>query len=131
MANISFTLKGITKEIKKAEKKLRAIRGKVAAADQKKIDLELRGLARVQRDLKILQTARALRADVQDQTQKEVTPCAVAERFETGALHIHGIGNAQEGESHGQDCFFSSSDYQRNSQGGEEVARHSAESQQG
>jgi len=44
MAKISFTLKNITKEITKAEKKLRAIRGKVAAAEQKKIDLELRGL---------------------------------------------------------------------------------------
>jgi uncharacterized coiled-coil protein SlyX len=44
MAKINFTLKNITKEIKKAEKKLRAIRGKVATADQKKIDLELRGL---------------------------------------------------------------------------------------
>jgi hypothetical protein len=44
MAKISFTLKSITKEIKKAEKRLRAIRGKVATADQKKIDLELHGL---------------------------------------------------------------------------------------
>ena len=44
MAKISFTLKNITKEIKNSEKKLRAIRGKVAAADQKKIDLELRRL---------------------------------------------------------------------------------------
>jgi Mg2+ and Co2+ transporter CorA len=44
MAKISFTLKNITREITKAEKKLRAIRGKVAQADQKKIDLELRGL---------------------------------------------------------------------------------------
>jgi hypothetical protein len=44
MANISFTLKGVTKEIRKAEKKLRAIRGKVVKADQKKIDLNLRSL---------------------------------------------------------------------------------------
>jgi hypothetical protein len=46
MAKVNFTLKSITKEITKAEKKLRAIRGKVAAADRKKIDLELRDLAR-------------------------------------------------------------------------------------
>jgi hypothetical protein len=44
MANINFTLKSIDKEIAKAEKKLRAIRGKVAKGDLKKIDLELRGL---------------------------------------------------------------------------------------
>jgi hypothetical protein len=44
MAKINFTLKNITNEIKKAEEKLRAIRGKVAKADQKKINLELRGL---------------------------------------------------------------------------------------
>jgi formate-dependent phosphoribosylglycinamide formyltransferase (GAR transformylase) len=44
MAKVNFTLKNITKEIARAEKKLRAIRGKVVAADQKKIDLELRGL---------------------------------------------------------------------------------------
>jgi hypothetical protein len=46
MAKINFTLKNITREITKAEKKLRAIRGKIAKADQKKIDLELRGLAK-------------------------------------------------------------------------------------
>jgi hypothetical protein len=46
MAKINFTLKNITKEITKAEKELRAIRGKVAKADRKKIDLELRGLAK-------------------------------------------------------------------------------------
>jgi hypothetical protein len=49
MAKISFTLKGITKEIRKAEKRLRAIRGTVAKADQKKIDLELRGLQQCNR----------------------------------------------------------------------------------
>jgi hypothetical protein len=46
MAKISFTLKNVTKEIEKAEKKLRAIRGKVTKADQKKIDLNLRSLKR-------------------------------------------------------------------------------------
>jgi hypothetical protein len=46
MAKISFTLKSVTKEIKKAEKKLRALRGKVVKADQKKIDLNLRSLKR-------------------------------------------------------------------------------------
>jgi len=44
MARIRFTLKNITREIRKAEKKLGAIRGKVVKADQKKIDLHLRGL---------------------------------------------------------------------------------------
>jgi hypothetical protein len=44
MANIRFTLKGVTNEIRKAEKKLRLIRGKVTKADQKRIDLNLRSL---------------------------------------------------------------------------------------
>jgi uncharacterized coiled-coil protein SlyX len=51
MANINFTLKNITKEIKKAEQKLRAIRAKVSPADQKKIDLELRGLSECSREI--------------------------------------------------------------------------------
>jgi hypothetical protein len=46
MAKISFTLKSVTKEIEKAEKKLRTIRNKVTKADQKKIDLNLRSLKR-------------------------------------------------------------------------------------
>jgi hypothetical protein len=58
MANVSFTLKNVTKEITKAEKKLRAIRGKVSKADQKKIDLELRGLVECSR--KIQQFCRPL-----------------------------------------------------------------------
>jgi hypothetical protein len=44
MAKIAFTLKGVTKEIRKAEKKLRSIRRKVIKADQKRIDLHLRAL---------------------------------------------------------------------------------------
>jgi hypothetical protein len=44
MAKIGFTLKGISKEIAKAEKKLRSIRGKVIVDDQHKIDLNLQGL---------------------------------------------------------------------------------------
>jgi hypothetical protein len=44
MAKISFTLKKITKEIEKAEKTLRAMRGKVVKADAKKIELNLRAL---------------------------------------------------------------------------------------
>lgn len=44
MAKISFTLKGVAKEIAKAEKKLRSVRSKVTKEDQKKIDLNLRGL---------------------------------------------------------------------------------------
>ena len=46
MANVSFTLKSITKEIEKAEKKLRGLRKKVVKADLKKIDLNLRSLKR-------------------------------------------------------------------------------------
>jgi hypothetical protein len=46
MGKINFTLKSVTKEIRKAEKKLRSIRGKVTKADQKKIDLNLRSLKR-------------------------------------------------------------------------------------
>ncbi len=44
MAEINFTLKGVAKEIAKAEKKLRSVRAKVTKEDQKKIDLNLRGL---------------------------------------------------------------------------------------
>jgi len=44
MAKIKFTLKKITKDIEKAEKKLRAMRGKVVKADVKKIELNLRAL---------------------------------------------------------------------------------------
>ena len=46
MANVKFTLKSITREIDKAEKKLRALRRKVVATDRKKIDLNLRSLRR-------------------------------------------------------------------------------------
>ena len=53
MAKISFTLKGITKEIKKAEKKLLALRKKVTKADLKKIDLNLRMLRKSYRLLRI------------------------------------------------------------------------------
>jgi hypothetical protein len=44
MANVSFTLKNIAKEIKRAEKRLHALRRKVIKADVKKIDLNLRSL---------------------------------------------------------------------------------------
>jgi len=44
MATIKFTLKNITKEIEKSEKKLSAIRKKVVKDDQSKIDLQLRAL---------------------------------------------------------------------------------------
>jgi len=48
MAKIRFTLKGISKEIAKAEKKLRSIRGKVIVVDQHKINLNLQGLEKCQ-----------------------------------------------------------------------------------
>jgi len=53
MAKIYFTLKNIARDIKKAEKELRAIRGKVVEGDKKTIDLELRGLAKCSRTIKI------------------------------------------------------------------------------
>jgi len=46
MAKIKFTLHGVAREIRKAEKKLRSIRPKVIKADQEKIDLNLRELER-------------------------------------------------------------------------------------
>jgi hypothetical protein len=46
VATIKFTLKNVTKEIEKTEKKLKALRGKVAKEDQKKIDLNLKALKR-------------------------------------------------------------------------------------
>jgi len=44
MAKIAFSVHPITAAIRRAEKKLRAIRPKVSKADQKKIDLNLRML---------------------------------------------------------------------------------------
>jgi hypothetical protein len=52
MAKINFTLKNITKEIEKSEKKLSAIRKKVVKADQSKIDLQLRKLKQVHNTVK-------------------------------------------------------------------------------
>jgi len=49
MAKINFTLKNIARDIKKAEKELRAIRGKVVEGDKKTIELELRGLEKCSR----------------------------------------------------------------------------------
>jgi hypothetical protein len=44
MAKIKFSLHPIAAEIRRAQKKLRALRSKVTKADQKKIDLNLRVL---------------------------------------------------------------------------------------
>jgi hypothetical protein len=44
MAKIAFSVHPITSAIRRAEKKLRAIRPKVSAAEKKKIDLNLRML---------------------------------------------------------------------------------------
>ena len=52
MAKISFTLKNITKEIEKSQKKLSAIRKKVVKADQSKIDLQLRALKQAHTQVK-------------------------------------------------------------------------------
>ena len=44
MAKVAFTVHPITTAIRRAEKKLRAIRPKVSKAERKKIDLNLRML---------------------------------------------------------------------------------------
>ena len=44
MATVKFTLKNVTREIGKSQKKLKALRSKVSKADQKKIDLNLKAL---------------------------------------------------------------------------------------
>jgi hypothetical protein len=53
MAKIAFSLHPITSAIRRAEKKLRAIRPKVSKADQKKIDLNLRMLEKSHHFLRI------------------------------------------------------------------------------
>jgi hypothetical protein len=53
MAKIKFTLKGVTNEIRKAEKELRSIRPKVTKADQKEIDLNLRELERAYKLIRV------------------------------------------------------------------------------
>jgi hypothetical protein len=53
MAKVAFTLHPITTAIRRAEKKLRAIRPKVSKAERKKIDLNLRMLEKSYRLLRI------------------------------------------------------------------------------
>ena len=53
MAKVAFTVHPITTAIRRAEKKLRAIRPKVSPADRKKIDLNLRMLEKSYRLLRI------------------------------------------------------------------------------
>jgi hypothetical protein len=53
MAKIAFSVHPITTAIRRAEKKLRAIRPKVSKAEQKKIDLNLRMLEKSYRLLRI------------------------------------------------------------------------------
>jgi hypothetical protein len=52
MAKVAFSVHPITTAIRRAEKKLRAIRPKVSKADQKKIDLNLRMLEKSYRLLR-------------------------------------------------------------------------------
>jgi hypothetical protein len=52
MAKIAFSVHPITTAIRRAEKKLRAIRPRVSKADQKKIDLNLRMLEKSYRLLR-------------------------------------------------------------------------------
>jgi hypothetical protein len=52
MAKIKFTLHGVAREIRKAEKQLRSMRSKVVKTDQKKIDLNLRELEKSYRLLR-------------------------------------------------------------------------------
>jgi hypothetical protein len=44
MAKVKFTLKNVDREIRKAEKKLHVLRGKVIKGDQRKIELNLKAL---------------------------------------------------------------------------------------
>jgi len=53
MAKVAFTVHPITTAIRRAEKKLRAIRPKVSKAERKKIDLNLRMLEKSYRLLRI------------------------------------------------------------------------------
>ena len=53
MAKVAFSVHPITTAIRRAEKKLRAIRPKVSKADQKKIDLNLRMLEKSYRLLRL------------------------------------------------------------------------------
>jgi hypothetical protein len=53
MAKIAFSLHPITDAIRRAEKKLRAIRPKVSKAERKKIDLNLRMLEKSHRLLRL------------------------------------------------------------------------------
>jgi hypothetical protein len=52
MAKVAFSVHPITTAIRRAEKKLRAIRPKVSKAEQKKIDLNLRMLKKSYRLLR-------------------------------------------------------------------------------
>ena len=53
MAKVAFSVHPITNAIRRAEKKLRAIRPKVSKAERKKIDLTLRMLDKSYRLLRI------------------------------------------------------------------------------
>jgi hypothetical protein len=53
MAKVAFSVHPITNAIRKAEKKLRAIRPKVSKAERKKIDLNLRMLKKSYQLLRI------------------------------------------------------------------------------
>ncbi len=94
MAKISFTLKGITKEIKKAEKKLLALRRKVHKADLKRIELNLRSLRRSHGIIAHIcrpptQFGQTFR--IQIQIQNEVAPFAEPHDWKPARLPIHGI----------------------------------------
>jgi hypothetical protein len=53
MAKVAFSVHPITSAIRRAEKKLRAIRPKVSKAERKKIDLNLRMLQKSYRLLRL------------------------------------------------------------------------------
>lgn len=52
MAKIKVTLHSVVSEIEKVEKKLKGVRSRVSAADQKKIDLQLRSLQKYNKEIK-------------------------------------------------------------------------------
>jgi hypothetical protein len=52
MAKIKVTMHSVAREIQRMEKKLKGIRSRVSAADQKKIDLQLRSLKKCGNEVK-------------------------------------------------------------------------------
>ena len=52
MAKIKVTMHSVAREIQRMEKKLKGIRSRVSAADQKKIELQIRSLKKCNSEIK-------------------------------------------------------------------------------